>query len=311
MDAAFGIRIGDRQYNLHASRHLGMERMDTQVGPIRVEVIEPLQRLRLAVDDPEHGVAADLVFEGRHFPIEEPRCIRRNGPRMLMDITRMTQLGRWTGWVRAGGREINFENREVFATRDRSWGVRPVGERDAQPSVPERAPQIHWVWIPASLEDRVMLFYVNHDGDGVPWNYGMMMYRDGGEVEHFEGAEAALTLAPETRWPARAVVTVPDRAGGQYRIEVDAGPKFFMSGIGYMNDQWGHGLHKGPLAVGYDEISTREVTRYEAPYHHTQAFSKLTMTTPEGRVIKGVGALEALSLGRYKPLGLTGLFDAP
>src|SRR5579859_2006278 len=45
MDAAFAVRIGDMQYNLHASRHLGMERTDTQVGPIKVEVLEPLKRL--------------------------------------------------------------------------------------------------------------------------------------------------------------------------------------------------------------------------------------------------------------------------
>ena len=81
MDAAFAVRIGDRQYNLRASKHLGMERMDTEVGPIRIEVVEPLKRLRIVVEDNEHGIAADLLFEGRHFPIEEPRSIRRNGPR--------------------------------------------------------------------------------------------------------------------------------------------------------------------------------------------------------------------------------------
>ena len=311
MDAAFAIRIGERQYNLHASRHLGMERMDTEVGPIRVEVIEPLKRLRLAVKDPEHGIEADLVFEGRHFPIEEPRCTRRSGSRMLMDVTRMTQLGRWSGRVRVGGRQIDLQHRQVFATRDRSWGVRPIGERDPQPIVPTQPPQIHWIWIPATLEDRVMLYYLNHDGDGVPWNYGMMMCRDDGTVEHFAGAMLDLTLAPGTRWPARASLSVPHRGGGHYRIDVEAGPKFFMSGIGYMNPDWGHGMHKGPLQVAYDEISLAEVTRYEAPHHHVQAFSHVEMTTPEGRLIKGVGAFEMLSVGDYRPLGLTGMFDAP
>ena len=36
-----------RMEQWRASRHLNMERMDTQVGPIRVEVIEPLQKLLL------------------------------------------------------------------------------------------------------------------------------------------------------------------------------------------------------------------------------------------------------------------------
>jgi hypothetical protein len=85
MDAGFALRIGDRQHNLHASRHLHMERMDTQVGPIRIEVIEPLQRLRIIVEDNEHGITADLTIDGRHFPIEEPRTTRRNGPRIVQD----------------------------------------------------------------------------------------------------------------------------------------------------------------------------------------------------------------------------------
>jgi hypothetical protein len=94
IDAGFAVRIGDVQYNLHASRHLHMERMDTQVGPIRVEVVEPLHKLRVVVEDNEHGISADLTITGRHAPIEEPRTTRRNGPRIVQDITRMTQAGR-------------------------------------------------------------------------------------------------------------------------------------------------------------------------------------------------------------------------
>ena len=119
MDAAFAVRVGVRQYNLHASRHLDGERMDTQVGPIRVEVVEPLKRLRIVVDDAEHDIAADLLFEGRSPPIEEPRTIRRNGPRVLQDFTRMTQLGRYSGSIRAGGQVIALDDREM------AGGARP------------------------------------------------------------------------------------------------------------------------------------------------------------------------------------------
>ena len=113
------MRIGDRQYNLHASRHMHMERLDTQVGPIRVEVLEPLQRLRVVVDDNAHGISADLTIDGRHAPIEEPRTIRHNGPRLIQDMTRMTQLGRWSGWIKAGGREVRIEPATALGTRDR------------------------------------------------------------------------------------------------------------------------------------------------------------------------------------------------
>src|SRR5215472_17492151 len=75
-DAAFCLVLDGVQTSLHASRWLGMERMDLRVGPIEIEVVEPLQRLRVKVDAPDKGLKADVTFEARAFPIEEPRFIR-------------------------------------------------------------------------------------------------------------------------------------------------------------------------------------------------------------------------------------------
>lgn len=311
MDAAFCLRIGTRQYNLNASRHLNMERMDTQVGPIRVEVIEPLKRLRVAVDDNEHGITADIVFEGRAAPVEEPRAIRRNGPRTLQDFTRLTQFGSYSGWVRAGGQEIRFENSEVVGVRDRSWGVRHVGERDPQPMVPAQEHQFHWFWIPAVFEDRTVLFYLNEDGNGAAWNAGLVIARDGAEAEHFHDAKLDFTYHPGTRWPATGTLTAPDGHGGTYRIDLQPGARFFMTGLGYMSPDWSHGVNKGPLAVGYHEIDKTDTVEFKPPHTYVEAFTNLVMTTPEGQQLKGVGVWETLSMGRYAPLGLTGMFDTP
>src|ERR671913_185624 len=60
------------------------------VGPIRIEILVPLQKLRVTVERAE-GLACDLTFEGRAFPIEEPRFTKRIGPRLFMDYTRLTQ----------------------------------------------------------------------------------------------------------------------------------------------------------------------------------------------------------------------------
>jgi hypothetical protein len=56
-DAAFCWMKDGRQVNLHASRWLEMERMDLNVGPIRIEVLEPLQRLKITVEAPSRGCA--------------------------------------------------------------------------------------------------------------------------------------------------------------------------------------------------------------------------------------------------------------
>ena len=311
MDAGFAVRIGDRQYNLHASRHMHMERLDTQVGPIRVEVLEPLQRLRVVVDDNAHGISADLTIDGRHAPIEEPRTIRHNGPRLIQDITRMTQLGRWSGWIKAGGREVRIEPATALGTRDRSWGIRQIGMRDPQPAITPQEFQVWWYWIPAHLEDRVIHLFFNEDGEGKVWNVGATMVRDGGEPEHLHGAKLAVEFVPGSRFPARAVVSAHDEAGGAYTIEIEAGPRFFLSGIGYMNPDWTHGLNKGPLAISYDEISGNAAMPYASGSEHPQAFAGVTMTTPKGERVTGHGCFESIVLGRHAPSGLTSMFDVP
>ena len=311
MDAGFAVRIGDLQYNLRASRHLNMERMDIQVGPIRVEILEPLKRLRLIIDDNQHGIAADLVFEGRHDPIEETRSIRRNGPRITMDFTRLTQLGRYSGWLRAGGQDIHAEQAGVIGSRDRSWGMRAVGLRDPQEMVPPPSRQFHWYWVPAHLEDRVLHFYINEDEHGAIWHRDFVMVHDDGRVEHLHAATIAVTAHKGTRWPASAVISAFDETGAAYRVTIEAGDRTYLSGIGYMHPEWGHGFNKGPLAIGYDEIRKADVAEYGPPWLHSEAFARLTMVTPDGRSISGSGTFEALSMGPNAGRGYTGMFDAP
>ncbi len=311
MDAGFAVRIGDRQYNLHTSRHLHMERMDTQVGPIRVEVVEPLKVLRVIVDDSEYGISADITITGRHAPIEEPRNTRRNGPRIVQDITRMTQLGRWSGWIKAGGQTITLNEANTLGTRDRSWGVRHIGLRDPQMPVATQEFQVWWAWLPAHLEDRIVHFFVNEDGDGKVWNLGAVMVRDDGAVEHLHGAQMDLEFVPGTRFPASAVVTAQDETGGSYRIDIKPHARFYLSGIGYMNPEWSHGLNKGPLATGYDEIESNAGAKHGPSTEHAQATSTVKLTLPDGTVQNGHGCFESLVIGRHTPSGFTSMFDVP
>ena len=71
IDAAFMIQRDGVQHSVFASRHLDHERMDTRVGPIAVEVREPLKRLRVAVDDAAHNFKAVLEFTGLAAPVED------------------------------------------------------------------------------------------------------------------------------------------------------------------------------------------------------------------------------------------------
>ncbi len=108
-DAAFSVVVDGgteaaRQISVHASRRAPGERAEAnEVGPIRVEVIEPLRVLRLTIDAPEHGLRGDLTFDSRSAPIEEPHFHHRVGLRVLLDYTRLTQFGTWSGWIEVDG----------------------------------------------------------------------------------------------------------------------------------------------------------------------------------------------------------------
>ena len=58
-DAHFNVIRGGTQHCLHASRKLGMERLDLTCGPIRLEIVEPLHKLRVIVEG--EGIAADIT----------------------------------------------------------------------------------------------------------------------------------------------------------------------------------------------------------------------------------------------------------
>ena len=99
-----------------------------RVGPFRIEVLEPLRRLRFVLEPSEHALSFDLHWQGAMPAWQEPRhFIRRNG-RVLFDTSRFAQTGCWSGTLDVAGERFAVTPDRWWGTRDRSWGVRPVGE---------------------------------------------------------------------------------------------------------------------------------------------------------------------------------------
>lgn len=303
-DAHFSVVIDGIQHNLHASRVLGMERMDTVVGPIRIIVEEPLQRLRVVVDG--EGMKCDLVFEGRSFPVEEPRFIHRIGPRSLMDYTRMTQNGRWHGWIEVDGERIDLPA-DTVGTRDRSWGVRPIGSGDAQPYAPARAPGFFWQWCPLNFQDKSVFYHINADADGRPWNLRSVMVPDGAGPEdmlHTNEARMEIVLQEGTRHAASGKLTIQYEGLPEVRIAFEPFLRFQMCGIGYFNPDWIHGGYRGELKVARDAYDLAKIDVNAGQFLHIQALSQVTMSMDGQPDQIGVGAFEQVILGPYVPLGL-------
>ena len=94
-DAFVTVSHGDKQYTVRASRELGSDRLDTSVGPLRVEVLEGLRTLRVTCEPNEWGIAFDLVWRGATPALEEPTTFIRWGSRVMTNVSRYAQVGTW------------------------------------------------------------------------------------------------------------------------------------------------------------------------------------------------------------------------
>jgi hypothetical protein len=305
-DAHFCVVRDGVQHCLHASRLLAMERMDLTVGPIRIEIIEPLKVLRVVVTA-QDGISADLTFTGRAFPVEEPRFTRRIGPRTFMDYTRMTQNGHWSGWIEVDG--VRTDVAGSVGTRDRSWGIRPIGASDPQPTVPPQVPQFFWLWSPINFERDSLFFHVNADSDGNPWNTRAVWCPDGvGPADMLETDRATMTLnlKPDIRHATSASLLVEGVGQPNFRATFQPLTTFLMRGLGYGHADWGHGAWKGHLAVAREDIDLATITPGRPDHLHIQAVSRVTLER-DGATMMGTGILEQFIIGAYAPLGLTSI----
>jgi hypothetical protein len=295
-DAHFCVVRGGVQHCLHASRRLGMERMELACGPVRIEIIEPLQKLRVIVEG--EGIAADITFTGRAFPIEEPRFTWRIGPRTIMDYTRLTQNGHYEGWIEVDG-VCTVLASGTEGTRDRSWGVRPIGAAD--PQFAGGMPQFFWQWSPINLASRSVFYHLNAHADGTPWNTRAVIAADGNGPEAFTESHTphmATQLATGTRWPANSVLTI-----GEERFMIEPVSRFQMRGLGYTSPKWGHGIDHGVLEVEREDIDLAAIDPARPDNLHVQMLCQVTGSDGE----TGMGVFEQLAIGDYAPLGLAGL----
>lgn len=305
VDASFSLIVDGVQHNLRASRRSGGERLDLSVGPIAIAIDVPLNQLTLRIAPNEGDIAAELTFTGRHFPIEEPRFIRRNGTRLFMDYTRMTQNGRWSGWLEVEGKRIALDA-DYAGTRDRSWGIRPVGASEPQPPPEGNFNQFFWLWTPCNFADRSLFFHSNDDDAGAPWNRRAVIVADGGTERHFDGATFSIDWQTGTRRVAHMTADL----GGERRLTLTPGGTVFaMSGLGYTHPVWGHGRDHGEDAVvAYDRLAEAERGWGNPLAMHVQALVTAELADG-GTVHRGVGVLEQLFVGPHAPTALSGLMD--
>jgi hypothetical protein len=316
-DGGFSIVRHGEQHAFHCSKRLGPEPTDVEIGPFRIEILEPMRSLRFTLDENETGISADLVFTARTGALEEGRqTAYRGGPRLIMDVTRFAQFGRWEGWIRYAGHEVTVDPSRVYGLKDRSWGVRPVGPPD--PGIapqPPSATQAFFLWAPLHWDDRCTHLGVFEDRHGNMWHWDgavLPAYDDPAEIpgtedprtEKLAGVAHEITYIPGTRRASGAVITLRRADGSEERIELEAVLCFRMKGIGYSHPTWGHGMWKGDLAIGGEMWKVDDVDPMAMENQHIQ---QIVRARSGDKV--GYGVLEQISVGPHDRYGFKEFLD--
>ena len=310
-DAFVSVSIGDTQHTVRASAELGGNRFDAAAGPFRFEVIEGLRSLRLVCEENEWGISFDLRFDGTVAALAEPKTLSRRGTRAIQDVFRYAQVGAYTGTLTVAGTTYEVEPSTWWGARDRSWGVRPVGEPEA-PGIAARdqvaGRGFFHQWLPMQFADGTMIkITIDEDQDGRRVNeegewVGPIDGAD--EPRHIGTPQIEVELHPGSREVKRSVVSFTGPGGTPVGPRVTCIPLrtvYLKAGSGYSYDgKWGHGVYQGPLVV-------------EGVSHHLGAPSQrldlswlnetlCRFESDDGRV--GYGMHENLIVGPNRALGL-------
>ncbi|WP_370102107.1 hypothetical protein [Streptacidiphilus sp. MAP12-20] len=305
IDAYATLKVGDTLHAVRASDALGEDRMRLEVGPLRIEVVEPLRTLRLVCDGGPDELSLDLTWQAEFPAVWEPHHVGHTGDRLTLEGRRFVQAGGASGWIRAGGVEYRVTPEEWTATRDRSWGVRPIpGEQPGRAAEEHRPEGFHWVWCPIRFRDRFVMVILQEDANGYRTLNEAVVVRpepDGHPDEQLGRPHVDIRYASGTRVPERAVLHLADAARKPLEIHAELlGGTPLAVGAGYPPAQdWQHGTWQGRGWVdrrSYDLTDAADLGL--AAYGVTDHAARFTL---DGEI--GHGIFEHGSFGRHDPSG--------
>ena len=309
-DAFVSIAHGNTHTVVRASRELGADRSDTRVGPLGVEVLEGLRKVRIWCEPNEWGVAFDLVFDGAGPALEEPRTFQRMAHgRVQMDTSRYSQVGNWSGRLELAGRRYEVTPERWKGVRDHSWGVRPVGEAEAPGiRVKEMAKGVGFfhTWMPIQFDDFLLKIFVEEDRNGVRLVEESMKihhFAAGGRIESMGSPRIHFDYLSGSREITGATIEVEGPDGKALRIRATPLRTLYLAaGSGYVpSPDWAHGMYHGELKIEGKvfDVGTREARAKLGPLYET--LSRYELSTGE----VGYGLLENLVIGTYIPHGFS------
>lgn len=306
IDAYATVRKGDRQWAVRISDALEERGLDLEVGPYRVEVVDPLRTIRVVCDADEHGIGFDLTWDGSFPAVDEQPHLMRVGGRAILDAQRFAQVGTWSGELRVDGETIAVDPATWVGTRDRSWGIRPVGEGEpAGRNADEPLEGFWWLYVPMRFDEFAVVLICQEQPDGFRFlNDATRIWPDG-RVEQLGWPRVSIGYAPGTRHPLGATIALTAGDGSPLALTCETlGHVALNVGAGYGGDpEWTHGQWRGRdwiQVTSYDMTDPAILGR--VPFSVVDHVGRATLSGAEG-TSEGWGLFEHGCFGRHDPSG--------
>ena len=314
-DCALTIVYGGKQHAFYASRRAPTDPRDMSTGPFHIEILEPMMTLRVVVEDNDTGIGADLHWIPRtaHFP-EDHQSLTPQQIGRWMIATRMNQFGFWSGEIRLPDETITVNPEQTYGTKDRSWGVRPVGD-PAPSGAPRQRKGFKFFWAPIHWSDHVTHMGIFEGDRGEVWHWDgfqLPAYTDATlipgiedpDIRRFKSVAHDFAWKSGTRNVSGETLTMEQHEGDPIVVELEPILSVRMKGMGYGHPKWGHGFWKGELAIGSESWNLDDIEPLRPENVHIQEVIRVQ----SGDSV-GVGVLEQLVVGPYPRYGFKELLD--
>jgi len=253
MDGFVCVRHAGRQYNIRVSRRLRPDMGTLAVGPLRLEIVEPLRAVRLVLEDNEHDIALDVTCRSTVLPYEGPAELTRVDGRLISERLTYEVTGKCEGWVQVGGDRIHLDPATDSFFRNHSWGYQAGRGGPRQYGAPlvgvqRRVPGVRQ-WVLFDMPDHGGFWFVDASGRAASGK-GAILYPDRSvpvvnvehELEFYEGGRRMRS--------GTVRLTDGDGVVREYAIE-DLGWVYTQGGgyFGGFDDGLGQGVYRGDAHV--------------------------------------------------------------
>jgi hypothetical protein len=157
------------QYNMRISRELRPKIDETALGPLSYTIVEPFRKIRIAMAENKYGLSYDVEFMGTMQPVEEVPQYGRSRGRVYVNTCRYAQLGRARGWIKVDGKKYDIDEKNHYAQRDHSWGIRMgvgANEQGVQALDYEKFIAMMINWLTVQFRDWGICCYLIEKDDG-------------------------------------------------------------------------------------------------------------------------------------------------